>query len=104
MIKNNIDKINFIINYDKGRILELRRNHIMKYIVILFGGESMTKIVRIIDRRRSAIEDLLLISTKLKRKYCVKGVSYNTPCIYYHTRPKGWMDQNLIFLQYFNEG
>jgi hypothetical protein len=59
----NIDETHFVINIDNGRTLGFWGDTTVKYVDVVFGGDSMTMVVRISRGRRSLIEAPMLIFT-----------------------------------------
>jgi hypothetical protein len=98
----NIDETHFVVNMDNGRTLGFRRDTIVKYDDVVFGGDSMTMEVRISEGCRSLIEAPMLIFTNGNSTYPIRGLDDNIPGVSYRTKPKSWMDQAL-FPEFFSE-
>ena len=101
-LMDNIDETHFVINVDNGRTLGFRGDSTVRYAEVVFGGDSMTMVVRISGGRRAMIEAPMLIFTNTNGHYPIRGLEDNVLCVCYRTSPKRWMDQT-IFLQYFEE-
>ena len=99
-LMDNLDKTHFLINVDNGRTLDFRGDSSVRYAEVVFGGDSMTMVVRIFGRRWAMIEAPMLIFTNTNGNYPIRGLEDNVPGVCYRTGPKGWMDET-IFLQYF---
>ena len=65
----------------------------MKYAEVVFGGESMTMVVRISGGRRATNEAPMLIFSNENRSYPIRGLIDDIPGVSYRTGLKGWMDQ-----------
>jgi hypothetical protein len=77
---------------DNGRTLGFRRDTIVKYDDVVFGGDSMTMEVRISEGCRSLIEAPMLIFTNGNSTYPIRGLDDNILGVSYRIGPKGWMD------------
>jgi hypothetical protein len=84
---------------DNGRTLGFRG---VKYADVVYGGDSMTMVVRISGGHRSLIEAPMFIFMNGNSRFLIRGLDDNIPGISYRTRPEGWMDQAL-FPKYFTE-
>jgi hypothetical protein len=65
------------LHCDNGRTLGFRGNTHVKYADVVWGGESMTLVVRSPGGRRYAIEDLMLIFTSVGRSFPMKSIPDN---------------------------
>ena len=77
---------------DNGRTLGFQGDTSTKYAEVVFGGDSMTLVVRISGRRQSMIEAPMLIFINPNSSYPIQGLDDNILGVSYRTRLKGWMD------------
>ena len=85
----NIDETHFVINLNNGRIPRFRGDTSVKYAKVVFGGDSMTMVIRISQGHRSMIEASMLIFTNLDSNYPIWDLEDNIPRICYKMRLKG---------------
>ena len=62
MVKN-ANETNFVFNMDNGRTIGFRGQESVKYADVLFGGEGITKMVRLTGGVRAKIEAPMLLCT-----------------------------------------
>ena len=101
-LMENLDETHFMVNMDNGKALGFRGDTSVKYADVVAGGEAMTMVVRISGGRESSLEAHMIIFTNANSNYPIRGLEDSIPRVFYHTGPKGWMDQ-FIFSQYFME-
>ena len=68
-LMENIDETHFVVNMDNGRTLGFRDDTSTKYVEVIFGGDSMTLVVRISGGHRSMIEAPMLIFINPNNSY-----------------------------------
>ena len=68
-LMENVDETYFVVNLDYSRTLGFRGDTTVKYAKVVFGGDSMTMIIRIFEGRQSMIEAPMLIFMNSSSNY-----------------------------------
>ena len=68
-LMENVEETHFVVNLDNGHTLGFKGDTTVKYAKVVFGGDSMTKVIRISRGCRSMIEAPMLIFTNSGSNY-----------------------------------
>jgi hypothetical protein len=92
---DNVDEINFIINRDNGKNwgFEVKAR---LYANVVSNGEKITMIVRMTCSRPTIITAPMMIFTNMRHVYPIRGVENDVCRVCYCTRPRGWINSELL--------
>ena len=84
----NVNETHFVINLDKGCTLGFKRDTMVKYAKVIFGGNLMTMVIKKFRSQQYMIEMSMLIFTNLDSNYPICALEDNILGICYKTNPK----------------